>query len=628
MTFGLRAALALGVVVACGRAAREPRPVASLSSSPEAAAAFAPIRQRWQERKIDRVAINSFLHRYPGDPAAPLAKAYLAFGLIEDGHLMQADGVLASIADLPPGATQDLATIARARSLRLHGAPQSALDGLRPLVGKIVDDADREVFLEELSLAALAAHDDYEALAYVDAWLRGVGEDDRERVRAKIAQLLDALPRTVLEQTYRTMRARGVASGYSVDTQKLVAARLARIAVETNDAALARWLLDVSGTTAAKTGGDAGLELGELAESRRGLQVVTGRTVGLLLPTRNRELRDEAADVVRGVSWALDLPRRGGPDLGLRLVTRSDGADEATSRAALDELAGEGASVILAGFDHPSADRASAWSESTGVPVLLLADPTTAHMPKKSAFLIGERVERQAAMLADALARRGQKSAALVVDMAEDESAARTAEGRGGLSLLPAVRCDTPLAEAGKTRFPVESWLASGVGAWFIAGPSSCARDVLRDVRRVEPRHGARKTERVFALTLEAGLPPGDVPKGASVLSASAGVVPVLADKAADVRDEDVRAFMDQLGVKPSWWTAIGRDGGALARAALAPMPDDTTSDPKAVVQRRAIVQAGLLAARVRLWTTDDRGFDEGRVLPRTLRLVTWQGVR
>jgi hypothetical protein len=65
------------------------------------------------------------------------------------------------------------------------------------------------------------------------------------------------------------MRSPSVASGYTTDTQRLVAARLARIAVESNDAALARWLLDVSGTSATQTGGDAGLELGELASSRR-----------------------------------------------------------------------------------------------------------------------------------------------------------------------------------------------------------------------------------------------------------------------------------------------------------------------------------------------------------------------
>ncbi len=160
-------------------------------------------------------------------------------------------------------------------------------------------------------------------------------------MRGKIAQILETLPRSVLEQTYRTMRQRGVASGYTADAQKLVAARLARIAVETNDAALARWLVDVSGTSATQTGGDAGLELGELAASRRGLSIVSGKTVGVLLPTRTRELRDEAADVVRGVSWALDLPRRAGAAEGVRLVTREDGVDEAGTRAAMEEeLAG------------------------------------------------------------------------------------------------------------------------------------------------------------------------------------------------------------------------------------------------------------------------------------------------
>src|SRR4029079_7954721 len=159
----------------------------------------------------------------PQDGAVPLAKVYLAFVMMDSGEVAAADGVLSAFDEMPPGTTRDLATVARARSLRLHGAPQSALDSLRPLVGKVIDDADREIFLEELALSAIAAHDDYEALAYLDAWLRGVGEDDKDRVKGKIAQILETLPRPVLEQTYRTMRARGAASGYGADTQKLVA---------------------------------------------------------------------------------------------------------------------------------------------------------------------------------------------------------------------------------------------------------------------------------------------------------------------------------------------------------------------------------------------------------------------
>ncbi|MBX3190477.1 MAG: amino acid ABC transporter substrate-binding protein [Labilithrix sp.] len=612
--------VAVAALAACSRSARQARPVATLSTSPEAQLAFAEIHERWESGRLEAVPYADFIKRFPGDGATPLAKVYLAFALLESGDRVKADGVLAELAELEPGSTRDLADVARARSLRLYGAPQSALDLLRPLVGKIVDEADREMFLEELALTAIAAHDDYEALAYLDAWLRGVGEDDRDRVRAKIAQILDTLPRGVLEQTYRTMRARGVASGYTADTQKLVAARLARIAVETNDAALARWLLDLSGTSAAQAGGDAGLELGELAASRRGLSVVAGKTVGVLLPTR--ELRDEAADVVRGVSWALDLPRRAGASEGVRLITRDDGVDEAGTRAAMEELAGEGAAVILAGFDRASADRASAWSEQNGLPVLLLSSPSAAKLPRTSAYVLGERTEREIGMLAEALVRHGVKTAALVVDAPDDQAAASSVEARSGLVFLPPIRCDVPLAEAGKPRFPVASWLASGAQGWIVSGPSSCARDVLRDVRRVFDTQ-RQTADRWFGVTLESGIPPAEVPRGIALVSASAGLVPIVATRPEEAREEDVRAFMERFGVRPSYWTAIGRDAGVLARAALAPLPPDTTSDLKSVTQRRAIVQAGLSAARVRLWTTDDRGFGRDRILPRALRIAT-----
>lgn len=609
--------------IACSRSARDARPTATLASTPEAAAAFVQLHEKWEQRKADVAQASDFLRRFPNDGAAPLAKVYLAFALIEQGDLIRADGILATLADLKPGATRDLATVVGARSLRLNGAPASALDNLRPLVGKVVDDADRELFLEELGLTAIAAHDDYEALAYLDAWLRGVGEDDRDRVRAKIAQILETLPRSVLEQTYRAMRTRGISSGYTTDTQKLVAARLARIAVESNDAALARWLLDASGASATQTGGDAGLELGELAASRRGLSVVAGQTVGLLLPTRTRELRDEAADVVRGMSWALDLPRRAGASGGVRLVTRDDGVDDQGTRAAMEELSGEGAGVIVAGFDRASADRASAWSERSGVPVLLLAAPSAARMPKTSAFVIGERTERELAMLGEALVRHGVKTAAFVTDTSEDETAGRAAEA-SGLVLLPATRCDVPLSEAGKPRFPVNAWLSSGAEGWLVSGPTACARDVLRDLRRIAPTLRGRG-DHAIAVTLEAGVPPTEIPSGVVVLSASAGLVPILASKPEETNEPDIRAFIERFGTRPSYWTALGRDAGAISGTALRPLPVDTTSDPKAVTQRRAIVEAGLFGARVRLWTSDEKGIASDRTLPRALRVVTWK---
>jgi hypothetical protein len=600
--------------------------VATLATTQDAAAELGALREAWAARTLTREPLERFLSRHPDDGAIPLVKVWLAFVMIAAGELASADGVLDSIGELPPGGARDLATVARARSLRLHGAPQSALDSLRPLVGKIVDDADREVFLEEIALAAIAAHDDYEALAYLDAWLRGVREDDKEQAKARIAQLLETLPRDALEQTYRAMRARGSLSGYGADTSKLVAERLARIAVQANDPALARWLVEQSGVSAAQTAGDAGLELGELAASRRGLATVTGRTVGLLLPTHARELRDEAADVVRGISWALDLPKSAGRETGARLVTREDGGDLAGTRAAMEELSGEGATVIVGGFDRASADRAVVWSESSGVPVLLLAAPSPNRMPKASAVVLGERAPREIAMLADALVRHGVRTAAVAVESADDEEAVAALDGRERrLALMPAVRCDVPLSKAGKTRFPVDAWWRGGARGWLVAGPASCARDVLRDVATIAP---SPSTAPAVALTLESGIAVEDTPRGISVLSASAGIVPILAASAAGARDADVRDFMERFGVRPSYWTALGHDAGVLAKAALAPLPNDTTTDVRAVAQRRAIVQAGLLATRVRLWTSDEQGIGEGRVLHRSLRLVTWERER
>ena len=612
----------LGLAAACAHAAKHVDPVAALARTPQAAADFAQLHDAWETRHLERGKIEAFLARYPTDPTAAHARIYLAFACMDEGQLASADSVLGTI-QVPPGATHDLAMIAEARSFRLHGAPRSALDRLRPLVGKVIDDADREIFLEELAMSALAAHDDYEALAYLDAWLRGVGEDGKDRVRTKIQQILDTLPRDVLERTYRSMRATA-GSGYGPDTQKLVSERLARIAVETNDAALARWLVDVSGVSAAQAGGDAGLELGDLAASRRGISTVKGKTVGLLLPTRDRELRDEAADVVRGISWALGLPRTASTDArdpGVRLVTRDDGTDASASRAALEELAGEGATVIVAGFDRASADRAATWSEASGIPVLLLATPSPARMPKKTAVVLGEPIEHEIALLGDALVKRGVTTAAFVVDTADDEAAASAIDARSGLNLLPPVKCDVPMSEAGKTRFPIDSWWRGGARGWIVSGAGVCARDLLRDVS------AAHKAAAV-ALTLEASVPAVEMPRGVVVLGAAAGIVPVIEAKPEDVKDPDIRNFMSRFGVRPSYWTALGHDAGVLAKGALASLGRDTTTDPKVVTQRREMVQTGLLATRATLWTSDMQSVGRDRVLARTLRIAVTDRTR
>jgi hypothetical protein len=252
--------------------------------------------------------------------------------------------------------------------------------------------------------------------------------------------------------------------------------------------------------------------------------------------------------------------------------------------------------------------------------------PSLPNLPRSTAVVLGERPERELTMLADALVRHGARTAAFVADTPDDEAAAGTLDVRSGaaLTLLPVVRCDIPLAEAGRTRFPIDMWWRGGARGWLVSGPPACARDLLRDLGAA--LRAPAGTAPAVALTLEAGIPMNnEVPRGVVVLSASAGIVPVLAARPDETHDDEVRGFMDRFGVRPSYWTALGHDAGALAKAALAPLPKDMTTDAKVVAHRRSIVQAGLLAARVRLWTSDERGIGADRVLARSLRLVTWE---
>jgi hypothetical protein len=544
------------------------------------------------------------LGRYPTDGRVALARAYLFFEMADQGDWTGAERTLALLRDVHPGTTHDLVTIAEARMLRHDKQPDAALDTVRPLVGKTVDATVRELFLEEITRDALDARRDFEAIAYMDAWLRGIGEDKREPVHAKIALALGAMPEGVLEQTYRAIRANQSVLGYGAEIQRLIAERLAQTAIARGDPALARWLLD-TGDGVAVVGGDAGIALGEIATSKRGLVSVDGRTVGLLLPTASVDLRDEAADVARGIAWALDLPRadpsRGD---GVRLVTRDDGGDPTRTEVGLEELSGEGASILIAALDPRTADIAVAWGEAHAIPVIVLSTPNLSQV-KSWGFVLGQSRDEELATIADGLAARNVPKAAVV-------ASAPTAilEGRGFPLFLPFVSCDIAPSKAGEPRFPVAEWEKQTVKTTVVAGPVECARDVIREL-------GARRKPTTVALTLDDGSTTARA-STVSMLAISAGVVPVVGNPT----DPDVRAYMDRFGVRPSWWTALGRDAGALARKAVSTLPAGTVTEKDAIAQRRALAQFRLSTATAHLWTTETEGFAGAHTLKRTIRLV------
>jgi len=656
------AALALALVLeaACGGRRAAPKPVAMLPSSPAAAAAFEAIREAWEEsdRSNDivlRVALRSrlerFLDEFPHDGLAPLAKVALALEAMRDGAMATADAQLALASDVPPGTARDLLTVARARRARLAGDPEGALALLRPLVGKIVDPLVRTIFEEELTVSALATHREYEAISYMDAWLRASAEDEKPATIARVTAIVQKLPREVLVGALQAMSKQRANLGYGGDIQRILAMRLVQIATSTGDADLARTLLDAYPQAFAEAG-DAGAALGDLATSRRGLNVVEGRTLGLLLPTASPPLRDESADVLRGVLWALGLPRgaRAAPatraiepaasrpalpaDAGppfatcapleaapppaepsdedaIRLVTRDDAGSEDRTEASLDELAGEGAAVILAGLDARTAERALRWGEQHGVPVVTLVPPAEPGTVPSLGFVLGEPRAKVLAALARAAPSLATDTVAPIADASELAAFAPEGGRVDGLTLGPPVSCDVPPARAGEARFPIESWKSTKTHAWLASGSAECGAEVVAEL-------AAARARGVVALTLEAAarLPS---PPGLRVVSARAGIVPDCDPR--DPRADELRRFSSTVG-KGGWWTALGRDAATLARTALVGLPVDLVSEPHAVSERRSTAHDRVASARARLWTTESSGFSADRSMKRALCTV------
>ena len=498
----------------CARDSSQPQPVASLPSSPESAAAFEAIREAW--RNPDRVApdalrrmIEHFLIDYPSDGLVPVASVSLGARRDEPRRLCPR-GCRACPHGAPAAraSTRFVDHRARARELRLRGDAEGALALLGPLIGKNVDPLGRLIFQEELTLAALATGRDYEAISYMDAWLRASAEEDRAHVFARVSEIVEHLNVDVLVGSLGVMRSQRASLGYGIDIERILSDRLVREATASGNAELALMLLDPVASGIPITG-DAGLALGQVATSRRGLNVVAGRTIGLLLPT-SPSLRDESADVLRGVTWALGLPAgvrslppsRDAPDEprgpgvepcgapepapesseplapeNVHLVTRNDTGEAESTEIGLDELAGEGAAIVIAGLDGASAGRASRWAERHRVPIVVLAE---AERGEDGSFVFSLGAPRSEVVRALVHGAPGLATGSIVpvIDTSEVEEYPANM-GAAGLHLAPSpVACDTPTGRADEPRFPIHQWDVAGVHQWLVSGAARCASDL------------------------------------------------------------------------------------------------------------------------------------------------------
>ncbi len=160
----------------------------------------------------------------------------------------------------------------------------------------------------------------------------------------------------------------------------------------------------------------------------------------------------------------------------LRLITRGDSGGTEATEVSLGELAGEGASLIIAGVDGATSSRALRWANANGVAVVVVAPPEEEGAAGPFGFAIGERRRPVVLALASAVPSLSQSTVVPVVD--ESELTAFPADGtsRYGLDFGSPVSCDVMAVRAGEPRFPIAEWLEPRAIAWIASGSPECAR--------------------------------------------------------------------------------------------------------------------------------------------------------
>ncbi|WP_437621997.1 hypothetical protein [Sorangium sp. So ce1151] len=639
--------LALGAAIAGAGCAAQGggEPVSpALSASPAAQAELRRILTRFANgARAERLALEpellAFRKRYPGDDLARVAETHLAWIALEQGDIRRAEALSAEIEARGRGVTGDIARVLRGAALRRAGKPKPAYGVLRPLVSKVIDPYVRSLLNEEVTAAAMEAGAWTQAIELMGVWLREASDDDRAAVRAQIGALLRKVPIERLVDALRAGQAAGEVVEPEVDLRSLIAERLAIVARERRDVALAKELLDRAGPLLGAQG-DALSELWTGAGTAR----VEPPTVGLLLSTRTQQSRRRGVEVAAGVAHGLGLLR---PGSDARLVSRDVGGEGSVDEA-LNSLTAEGAAVLIAGSDREQATAVAKFARANAIPVLLVHPPEPAALDGAFVFVVGEEPTRSIEVLAAALAERGARPVALVGSNAGAQQGADASAGgspagsAGGSPAGPAAvgpgaaaaaagPAAAPPAEGGVAlalpcdgAFDPRALRPPGIRGLILAGDAPCAEQALRAAPRSV----------TIALSFEAAISP---PPGSLV--ATAGLFPFAAAPASAQRLPGVPggdapgappqeapgaavglpAWLATHPTPPSFWAALGRDAGVLAWAGVQRLPKTGTEDPAEVKARRLAAARALSSATAELWTTSATGFGGKRVLPRAI---------
>ncbi len=584
----------------CGSAARAgPEPEVSLADSAEAQSRFRALREQWQSSPLDaRVGLErpltDFVQRYPTDPQGRWVRIYLAWISLQRGELDVAERWLALAEPGAAGAASDLRHVVGASLELARGHADAAYRTLLALSATLIDVDDRLLCLDQLVVAAQASGRHREATAHMLELAAQAARRHRERMWRTLEPRLAKIPLSVLEESLSKLSQSSIQSSSVRPAERAAAVDwmrrqildlLARSAITKQDVELAQRLV---ATPRAADRDDADKsELLLLATRGAVTPTVAGRTLGLALQLGDASLTQRSIDVASGIALTLDLADSERSAGQIVLSTRH--VENGNVGEALARLAGDGATLLVAGLDPDGARKAADFAELRGVPVLLLHEPAgdRAELPA-SAYLLGTNEASANELLYATLERRAP-------------SVVRWGSAHG-----PCLRDDP------STRSLLGSAPRDGRrrGLSF-EGDAGCARDLLMSLS------GATSSWVLgFGLNALGALGEGLVAD--EVWAVSAGRLPSFEGP----RDAQLSQWVTRKGRVPTWYESLGHDAARVADVGIGQGPSEPVSDPKLVRALHRRVRGAVESAVLPdLWTSDADRFDPARRLPRELRV-------
>jgi hypothetical protein len=585
----------------CGsKQATGPEPEVALASSPEAQARFRVLREQWVSSPLDARpalmrALTDFVQRYPTDPRGRWARLYLAWINVQRNELDVAERWLALAEPGAAGAASDLSGVISAALVLARGEPEVAYRELLALSGRLIDTDDRLLCLDQLVLAALADHRWQEAVLHMLELSAQAARRHRERMWRTLEPRLASIPLRELEASLPRVSTHAILSPSVQPAERRAAVDwmrrsmlelLSRSAIDAQDVALAQRLV---AAPQGASGDDAEKSQLLLLATRGTLQkVVSGRSLGLALELADPAQSQRSIDVAAGIALTLDLAAPARDREPIVLCTRQ--VEGGKMADALARLSGDGARLVVAGLDPAGARAAADFAEQSGLPVLLLHEPSASARPlPPNAFVLGADSARANDILHATLEQRFRG----VLRVGSNDAPCPQGDADSAALL--------ERASGGGRRPRLE----------FDADPS-CARGLLMHLS------GAAQPL-VLGFGLDASGVAWDRPLADELWAVGAGRLPLFEAP----RDELESLWMSRKGRPPSWYEGLGHDAAALAAAVLGPAPPAPIRDAERVLEAyRAVIEQLVSVRSPGLWTSDSDRFDAGRRLPRELRAV------